>query len=384
MHSIQVHTSKKFFGTPVFGLLLYIFILFASQLALAQPELDSTALNQLPGEHKKTKLLPLPYAGYLPETHFLAGGALLMTTRLSKDTSLAFSYTETDFTYTQNHQTIIENDMFLYLGHHYILKGLVGYESYPDKYWGIGNKSSSDSLNGYNSKRIFADLTFVRKINRHLYAGLKYRLFSMYNIEYLDGTNNLGNTKVTGYNGSFSNGLGLALIWDSRDNVLTTSTGTYIGFFNPKFGPFTLSDHTFTRYELDARHFIKLDSKNILAFQLVGNFVTGDAPFNMLAITGSDADMRGYYKGRYRDKDYLSIQAEYRRHLFWRIGMTAFVSAGDVNNNLANLFGELPKYSYGGGIRLKVNRKENINIRLDYAWGTPGNQGLYIYLAEAF
>ena len=365
-------------------LLLYI-LLFSSHLLIAQPDLDTTLIDQLFGEHnKKTKLLPLPYAGFLPETGFLAGGALLMTTRLSKDTSLPFSYTETDFTYTQNHQTIIENDMFLYLGHHYILKGLVGYESYPDKYWGIGNNTSNDSLDGYNSKRIFADLTFVRKINKKFYAGFKYRLYSMYNIEYLNGTDNIYHTKVSGYDGSVSNGIGLAMIWDSRDNILTSSTGTYIGFFNPKFGKYTLSDHTFSRYELDARHFIKIDKKNILALQVVGNFVTGDAPFNMQAFLGSDDDMRGYYKGRFRDKDYLSVQAEYRRHLFWRIGLTAFVSAGDVNNTIGHLLSTLPKYSYGGGIRLKINRKENINIRLDYAWGIGSNQGLYIYLAEAF
>jgi hypothetical protein len=355
------------------------------QAAIAQPELDSTFIGQLFGDkNKKTKLLPLPYAGFLPETGFLAGGALLVTTRLSKDTSLPFSYSETDFTYTQNHQTIIENDMFLYLGHHYILKGLVGYESYPDKFWGIGNKTSVDSVEGYNSQRIFADLSFVRKVNKRFYVGLKYRLFSMYNIHPLYGVDNIVPSKILGANGSVSNGIGLALIWDSRDNILTTSTGTYIGFFNPKFGRFTGSNNTFSRYELDVRHFIKINKKNILALQLVGTFVTGNAPFNMYAFLGSDDDMRGYYKGRYRDKDYMSIQAEYRRHLFWRIGITAFVSAGDVNNSLGNLLTTLPKYSYGGGIRLKINRKENINIRLDYAWGTPSNQGLYIYLAEAF
>jgi hypothetical protein len=370
------------------AVLLCFFIGLSTHDLFAQTEKDSTIISFLDslfsGENKKTKIIPLPYAGYLPETRFLFGCALLLTTRLSKDSTLPFSYSEFDFTYTQNHQSILENDMFLYIGHHYILKGLVGIESYPDRFWGVGVNAPTDSLERYNSNRIFVDLTFVRRVTSHFYAGLKWRLYDMYHIHHIDGANNITPDKVDGATGSFSNGLGLALIWDTRNNILNSSTGTYLCFYNPRYSKLIGSDYNFSRYEIDFRHFMRLSRKQVLAMQMTGVFETGTPPFNMYALLGSDMDMRGYYKGRYRDRDFMSVQVEYRRHLFWRIGLTAFASVGNVNNTVGNLLSTAPRYSYGGGIRLKMNRKDNINLRLDYAFGTAPNRGLYIYLAEAF
>lgn len=38
----------------------------------------------------------------------------------------------------------------------------------------------------------------------------------------------------------------------------------------------------------------------------------------MMPLLGSDERMRGYYRGRYRDKNVVSGQLEYRRQLTWR------------------------------------------------------------------
>lgn len=39
--------------------------------------------------------------------------------------------------------------------------------------------------------------------------------------------------------------------------------------------------------------------------------------------------------------------------------------------------------SYGGGLRFKINRKENVNLRMDYGFGN-GQQNIYFFIAEAF
>ena len=41
------------------------------------------------------------------------------------------------------------------------------------------------------------------------------------------------------------------------------------------------------------------------------------------------------------------------------------------------------KYAGGFGLRYKINKKENINLRLDMGYTKEGH-GLYIVLAEAF
>jgi hypothetical protein len=366
-----------------------ILLLFFSSLNLSAQDFpveyksDSSFLNNLFGQHKekKFKITPLPYIGYLPETRLLGGLALLLTCRVSKDSTLPFSYSELTFTYTQNHQAVLEEDIFFYIGHHYILKGYLGFEKYPDRFWGVGPTTLPGAEERYSSDRIFANLSFLRKVKGRFYVGIKYKMISIYNMNHLQGSFNL---TAEEYKGNFSNGVGPAFIYDTRDNILTPSKGLYISVLNTNYGKFTGSTHQFSNYELDSRKFVRLNSKQVLAFQTTANFIVGTPPFNMYALLGSDMDMRGYYKGRFRDKDYIATQVEYRRYLFWRIGMAAFVGLGDVDNNIENLFTTLPKYSFGGGIRIKVNRKDNINLRMDYAWGNSPNSGLYAYLSEAF
>jgi outer membrane protein assembly factor BamA len=375
----NIKTKKRTY----FLLLLICFFqanLFAQDFPVEYKS-DSTFLSKVFGsKDKKVKITPLPYVGYLPETRILGGAALLLTTRLSKDTTLPFSYTELTFTYTQNHQAILENDIFFYIGH-YIVKGLFGYEKYPDRYWGIGSNTPSSAEERYDNERVFANMVFLRKVKGRLYLGLKYRLVAMYNMEHISGAHSLTSEQ---YKGSIASGTGPALIYDSRDNILTPSKGMYLAILNPHFGGITGSTHNFSSVEVDYRKFVRLHSKQVLAFQATGDFITGNPPFGMYSLLGSDMDMRGYYKGRYRDRDFMSVQAEYRRFLFWRIGMAAFVGVGNVQNSIENLFTTTPKYTIGGGIRLKLNRRENINLRMDYAWGSNSNRGLYIFLAEAF
>jgi outer membrane translocation and assembly module TamA len=76
-------------------------------------------------------------------------------------------------------------------------------------------------------------------------------------------------------------------------------------------------------------------------------------------------------------------QVEYRFPLFWRLGMTAFAGAGDVFNNFQDLSLSRLKYSAGLGLRLLVNPKERVNIRLDYARGREGGY-FYFSVSEAF
>ena len=67
-----------------------------------------------------------------------------------------------------------------------------------------------------------------------------------------------------------------------------------------------------------------------MAFQFLGNFNEGDVPVRSMANMGSGSIMRGYYEGRYTDKNMLAFQAEMRQHLIRRLGMVAFAGVGRV------------------------------------------------------
>ena len=109
----------------------------------------------------------------------------------------------------------------------------------------------------------------------------------------------------------------------------------------------------------------------------------GEVPIRNLSMLGGSEMMRGFYKGRYADKNMFTTQAEIRQYLFWRIGVVAFAGSGQVSNSFDDLRWDRMHFSYGGGLRLMVQEKEKLNLRIDYGIG-EGKSGVYVILKEAF
>ena len=80
----------------------------------------------------------------------------------------------------------------------------------------------------------------------------------------------------------------------------------------------------------------------------------------------------------------LVLQSEFRLPIFKRIGVVGFGSIGNVGNNFTEITNSEIKYSYGGGIRFALNKKEKLNLRIDYGLGKGKNNGLYFQIGEAF
>lgn len=162
------------------------------------------------------------------------------------------------------------------------------------------------------------------------------------------------------------------------------SKGGYLEVSSLFNSTLTGSGFTFSQFGIDARRYILLHPKgHILALQRVGKFTAGNVPLLQLNNLGGAILMRGYYEGRYRDKQYLAGQAEYRLPLWWRFGAAAFAGAGDVAPDLSSFRFSSLKPSYGLGLRFMVNKDEKVNIRLDYAWGKD-TSGYYLEITEAF
>ena len=79
----------------------------------------------------------------------------------------------------------------------------------------------------------------------------------------------------------------------------------------------------------------------------------------------------------------LILQQEFRMPVYKRIGIAAFGGVGAVANKLTDFTKNEIHYDYGVGLRIKINKKENTNLRIDYGF-TKDSQGLYVVFAEAF
>jgi outer membrane translocation and assembly module TamA len=109
----------------------------------------------------------------------------------------------------------------------------------------------------------------------------------------------------------------------------------------------------------------------------------GEVPFLDMAKVGNDDILRGYPRNRFRDKHFTASQIEYRFPVYKRFGAVAFTGLGDVFSDINQLSLNTLKYSIGGGLRYAINKKERLNIRLDYAIGRNEN-AFYLMVTEAF
>ncbi|MBX3257902.1 MAG: hypothetical protein KF862_27475 [Chitinophagaceae bacterium] len=99
---------------------------------------------------------------------------------------------------------------------------------------------------------------------------------------------------------------------------------------------------------------------------------------------GGDSRMRGYYMGALRDKTAIDAQMELRIPAWSIFGLSTFVGAGQVAPRYGVL--QLNDFwvSYGGGLRIKVDSRNNTNLHFDMGFGRGNIKAFYINFAEAF
>jgi outer membrane protein assembly factor BamA len=120
----------------------------------------------------------------------------------------------------------------------------------------------------------------------------------------------------------------------------------------------------------------------VLALHALLELRSGEPPFYDTGKLGSSEMMRGYFEGRYRDRQHLALQAEYRSPLFWRMGGVVFASAGNVGRRLDSAMLSGLKPAAGVGLRVAPMADVPVNIRLDVAYGS--DMSFYLNVGEAF
>jgi len=134
---------------------------------------------------------------------------------------------------------------------------------------------------------------------------------------------------------------------------------------------------------LDATHY-RAFKHQVIAFNFYTEFTGGIAPFNQLALLGGNKRMRGYFEGRLRDNHQVIFQSEYRFPIYKeRFRGVLFGGIGQVANTFSDFKLQQMKYTYGLGLRILINKKERIHIRLDAGFGKD-TSGFYLTIGEAF
>jgi outer membrane protein assembly factor BamA len=335
---------------------------------------------------KKNHLLVLPVVARSIETSWSFGTAISGTFHINKkDSTIRTSNLQGLVLYSLKKQFIAAvNGTIYFPGEKYILSQQLSYSLFPDKFWGLGRMAPDSNAESYKFRQFYIYLHGQRALARHLFIGILYEYQRVTKIEYTPG-GLFDKQNVQGRHGYQVSGLGASLTYDTRNDAFAPDKGVFLqGYFN-HFAGFLGSDFSYTNYVIDTRGFIKTYKKQVLALQAYVFLNNGNVPLRSLASFGGASSMRGYYGGRYRDKDQVVLQAEYRVPVYRRLGAVAFGGVGNVSNNCDYLGTKALKYSYGGGVRIALTRSERLNLRLDYGISRGGrSQGFYFQLGEAF
>ena len=345
--------------------------------------------------------------GYTPDYGFLIGGSALMTFSTDpSDPEMKRSVLPTAFSYIfkgggsvqVKPQLFFNKDRFRIFGNIY-------YKNTLDNYYGVGYENNSSIERGenttqYRSSGYKINPEFLFRIGKtNLFWGaimdftqtkITEPAEAMIEDPYYiaDGGTEEGKTY-------FNNGFGIKFFYDTRDVPANAYRGIYLDVGATFYSEILRGNTAFTSINLDYRQYQKLDfisARSVLAWRTLATFTAGDTPITDLASIGSPFDLRGFYKGQYRDKSSGAGIVEYRhmfetdrtnkfKRILSKMGFAAWTGLGFVGG--PDTGWSPPLWNYGAGLRIEVQPR--MNFRLDYGIDPISKQGLiYFNMTEAF
>ncbi|MCB0480325.1 MAG: BamA/TamA family outer membrane protein [Flavobacteriales bacterium] len=370
------------FESEMKPILLSIFILLFSLGIKAQTPDSLRWVERIQNKDRSWFATPIVY--YTPETRWAFGAAAVGFFKFNKSDSLSpMSTTGISFAYTNNDQILFSIPFRLYFKQDmFRISGEVDFYKFPYFYAGVGNQNPPDFKENYTASFPRLSATFLQKIKKSWYTGptIFTQNSTIYNLE---KGGQLDSGQIPGSHGGVTSGMGWEILTDSRDNVYAPLKGHFyrmsVLFFDEAF----LSDFSYNHFVIDLRQYINFYKTHVLAIQAYGEYNFGEVPFNRMAQLGGQRIMRGYKLGTFRDQHYSAAQIEYRSPFWGIFGLAAFAGMGVVAHEISQFEAQYIRPSYGGGIRMAFNKKERLNLRLDYARGENRDE-FYFTVSEAF
>lgn len=345
----------------------------------------------------------VPAAGYTLQTGFAAILSANLAFYNSTASDQKLSNIATSITYSQYEQTIIPFTVNIWTKNNkFNIISDNRYIQYPSDIYGLGGVRLSvplaDSIANKAYTVNFSGLklheTFMARVAKNTYLGAGIFYDQFWDINALDSlhrnmarllSRNLGTSEL-------AVGMAFRFLYDSRLNQINSENGWYANLlFRPNF-KFMGSDENWNGLQTDVRwytHFPK-DSKNVLAFWNFNWLTLGgqQPPFLLLPSTGWDDQYntgRGYIQGRFRGKDMVYYENEYRFRIT-NDGLLGGVLFGNVEYFSPSYVNQkdILSVGYGLGLRIKINKYSGTNLCVDYGFGENGSRGFFVNLGEVF
>lgn len=351
-------------------MILRIVILICVLLGFGQARAVAQLFGLADSVREGSAIYPIPLIFWSPETR-IGGGATVYFTRRSFDSDSLKRTSTVGVTgiYTQEKQTVAVWSFDRYWrGGAYRFNGGLSYSYYPDLFYGIGPLTPDSTQESFTSRSVSFSIGIQKRTARGWYVGGLLDIGYNHVVATEEG-GLFDRTRIRGERPGATAGIGAMIVWDTRDHNIFPTVGHYRSFKVVPYHRLLGSSYDFVSVMLDFRQFMSVFGDHVIAGQVYAKLIAGHPPFYKMAMLGGSDIMRGYYPGRYRDRNLVAAQAEYRMPLFWRFGLAAFLGYGDVAPDLWKFKPSRLKYSTGLGLRFLLSRKSHSNIRIDLAYG---------------
>jgi outer membrane protein assembly factor BamA len=332
-------------------------------------------------QRKAFYLYPVPTSEKLTGFKLTLIGAYLWRSALDGTTRPSTVFQR--LAYTANHQLLIAlgSDLWAPQNTRH-LNFEAAYSRFPAPFYGIGPRTQQSAEELFTPRTFALGFTAQREVHPHTFVQLGLHLLHTSIVDQVPSGLLIGDT-IPGTTGYTTVAPEIGLVFDSRDQLFDPRGGAFIeGHVRLNLPPLGGSTG-FELFLLDARVYRTVRPGSVLALEGAFAGAAGTVPFEELPQLGG-SEVRAYVYGRWRDRDALRGQVEWRQHLVWRFGAVTFAGAGVIGPSIGAL-GSVPvRTTYGAGVRFNLSTKENANFSMDYARGQAGANALSFGFVEAF
>lgn len=326
-------------------------------------------------------VVPIPIVGYSPDFGGIFGlaGILFYGPDVgvpeSQRQGLRNNQVIGNVLYTTNGSFVVAANTINWLAQdRYLLDIGASASRIPRFFFGIGPRA--DDSEEFQAVSYGGDVNLSRALAPNLFVGPLVSLdrFVVGDTE-SDGTLSAGTTDTFG--------LGARLFYDSTGGVFFPRAGARVDARVRAYPDGVVNAAPFSLARVEGALYREVWLGHVVALQGVVSRGWGDIPVDALPALGGDGFFRGYLEQRFRDDAAVSAQVEYRAPIAWRIGVVGFVSVGQVGRSFGTLELDRPKIAGGGGLRIRINDDQELNLRIDIAFTEEG-RGTYFNAREAF
>ncbi|MEI8279281.1 MAG: hypothetical protein WCG87_05915 [Bacteroidota bacterium] len=340
------------------------------------------------------QLSALPAAGYTLQTGFAVIAAANAAFYTADHTTQNISTIATNITYTQYKQTIFPIQANIWTNNNkYNFTTDWRYMKFPSYTYGLGGYTNLNEVYSIDYSYIRLHQALMRSLGHDFYVGLGYEFDYFWNIHEIDPpAGKITDFQQYGFgNQETAAGITLNALYDDRRNSINPDNGYYAKISYRYNDNIVGSNSNWQSIVTDLRRYVVFPygTKNVFA---LWNYdwltLGGTPPYLLLPNTGGDAYTntgRGYIQGRFRGKNMIYLEGEYRINITNNelLGGVLFANAQSFTELKSNRF-ETIAPAVGAGIRLKLNKFSKTNVCIDYGVGFDGSKGFFVNLGEVF